>query len=336
MPAFLEWLHSKLWRPGQQTAAGWLASPPAGQPTSSPGAGSCYVRFRLLRMELKYGGRLATDYVPAVQSAVSFRLGADMVVLPETVSPKAFDRLAEGERFKWVAQQDIYLTSWIPYNGGSIDLVVGLIGFPTDSYLQRTAQFLGNLSDLLMVPALSEVANIADKVAEGAELLLEDGKTNPLLAVQVQVADAEVRPRYLAAIAEDAKAVPIAELDVAGSPLTLYRDGVALDDLDFFLLEMQTRESIGLEWEDLPAIAKPFAKAREELASSVDEADALVMAAYLAARESLDLTVSDRRAVPELIKKQWVEFKSLAASEQRLRPAEAQRMARSLWMGEGS
>lgn len=304
-----DWLRGKYQEPMRQASHGWI--PTNGDRPEGFGRGDTYVRVRCVDLMLEYRRDRFQDRLPVLQSVVSVDHDGKELEVGATLGPSDFAPLSEGQFVRTIVH-NVLLTGWLPYNTGAVDILVGLLAAPGENTLKTAAGFLGEISSLVHVPYLSAATDIATKVADGAEKLLDGDKTLGLVAVHLALADSEVQPGYYVAINADETDMPLASLCVENDTLKVRTDSGSrpVEGVDYLLLEVEVQQTAGEDWRALPSIWEPYKQARARLGAEPDDkarkqAEALLYTAIVAAQTSPDLTYADQDRVARRIREVW-------------------------------
>lgn len=275
--------------------------------------GDRYFRIKLVDMRLESNRHAFQDLTPAIQSVLTVQFDGAAVEFASTVGPSAFAAIGDGN-FKMLGHLGVRLSDWIPFNGGAVKIVTGLLAVPNGDGLSTAIEILNSMSELIAVPAVSTVIGIAAKVADGAEKLLQTKKQTGILGLNVQLLDHDVAPQYLLAVGLESEDNAIELFTYVDNELLL--EGNPVRDVAYLLLELEAIQSIAKNWETLPTINKPFQAAVTELHRKGERsASALQLAAMDVARNSPDLTIRDRERVVALMERRWdVELKKLTSN----------------------
>ncbi|HEX5501131.1 MAG TPA: hypothetical protein VFW96_00830 [Thermomicrobiales bacterium] len=268
-----------------------------------------------------------TDWYPVVQSAVSFRY-ADLpqpLEIPGVAGPGQLFKTLAPDNLAQVVVLDYPLTPLVPFRGGTVTVEVGLLAMRgADDYLRRFLDVIGDFASLVTVPQLSLALTVASKVGAGIHLLA--GATGDHLAVgyqrTFQAGDGDgangLRAAAFAVINGPRERYPADGLWVHEGRLHLAAPGAARAEpvaADHALFRIETRAERD-DWDQLGAIAAPFARAMDALAQldarnrpNVRLADAQITQAILATLQSPDLTERDRGVVAAKIRDRYKERK---------------------------
>src|SRR5207245_9158975 len=101
---------------------------------------------------------------PAVHAVVRFDFGDKKIELPTVAG--LFDLPGiDTKNLGDVIQLNYQLTGLLPFNGGSVEILAGLLAMTGADYLEQSIKTLGQFSSLLAVPQLSAVLNVAGPIA---------------------------------------------------------------------------------------------------------------------------------------------------------------------------
>lgn len=285
-------------------------------------AGQSYFRLWATQMFLKNDTNWFKSWYPAVQSLVGFQFGDLPRLEVANVAGPSHLRSIDQDNLDQVVQLDFPLTPLIPYNGGTVDVQVGLLAMIASNDLRRFLNVMGNFAGLLAVPQLSQTVAIAGKVSDGVEQLFGVGKDHMVLGYRQTFTGAEsgganvLREHYIAIINAPHETYPAAQLWVREGMVLFGPDAARarpLTGVDYMLLRLETTRDRN-EWEGLASISGPYKEAVKALGQFDPTgkwiaADALIQKAILEAFLSPDLTVADRSRVSNLIRNRYVQAK---------------------------
>jgi hypothetical protein len=180
---------------------------------------------------------------------------------------------------------------------------------------------LGGFANLLNVPQLSAVINIAQPLSTGIQRLFGVGADHLHLGFYSSYAAGELRDGYIAVIRATEGQLDRQSLWVSGDQLCIGENkfpnsNPPLTGFDYMLIRVELLEKRD-DWEQLTSIAQPLAAAFKSLSQPIPTAESQalqqVRQALVAAYEAPELTVADRVQVIEKIKTRFKEAKDKLA-----------------------
>lgn len=253
-----------------------------------------YVRLWLVQMMLKDGRTLFDEYTPAVHAAVRFVAGQKTTEVATVAGPPSLPGLdkTEGD----LVHGRHALTGLIPFLGGSIELAAGLVAYKKEGgHVDTLIGLLGQLSDLLKVPAVGTLVRVADPVKEGIQRLAGAGDRRLMLSHTAQFAgttEAGGNPLNSGYIAVIRDQIDPSELSVIND--TLHRQGAPLRGVDAMLLVVEVADTRD-DWKTFGEWNGLIQEAIEaELEGESDKAQGLLRQVRKAINLSPDLTKPDR------------------------------------------
>lgn len=272
--------------------------------------GKAYCRLWLVEMCLSRGWELFKSRYPVVHSAIRFNHGGKMVTVPYLAGPGFLKELNKSNLDK-IIQYNHPLTPLFPFNRGIVELQTGLFSMVANDQMDKFITTLGRFSQLLPVPQLSAVLNVADPVYRGIEDLLEVGDGRLELGYRQTFDGAAggsnyLRPGYFVAILAEEQELVDSTLCVVNDSLRIGASGKAkefvthyhrpLEGYSYMLFRLERRPS--QDWESLTDIKELVYKAQEAVAKGDHEqANSILTAVEIAVFRSPDLTKSDKRQV---------------------------------------
>jgi hypothetical protein len=288
--------------------------------TDLPGSGtalkpqSSYFRLWLCQMYLTKSRNWFRDWHPAVHASVRLRFGEYNQLELSSVARPPEDALGKGVYLNY------RLTELLPFNGGVVEIEAALLALQGADYLGSAIKVLQDFSGLLVAP-LGQIVNVADKVSNGLRDMV--GATNGQVHLGLhETLTSEgggganvLRPGYLAVILATPRDIDPQGLYVRGDRLFYARTPGAtptpLEGYDYMLVRIEGRTERD-DWR-LKNIEEPLNKAAEALLKGETEsAKAYKSAALVAAYQSPDLAVADKRRVIQAIKDELSALESSA------------------------
>lgn len=285
-------------------------------------SGKHYFRLWLAEMFLRHDQKLFRTWSPVVHSVVRLQFGIDnkisSVEIPHVAGQFQIEGMKEGNLDR-VVQLNHALTALLPFNGGVVDLVSGMVALKGRDLVDQFVNVLGSFSSLLAQPQLSAALEVAAPLAGGVQDLL--GGTDGQLKLGLHQAftgkggaGANVlRGGYfVVALATEDELQP-QRLYVKADQLCRGDDLASarpLTGIDYMLYKVEVRDEKD-EFEALTSITGPFHDALRSLQQFEEEtAQTYLRGAILAAWQSPDLTQLDRRRVVRELKSRFDQFKA--------------------------
>jgi hypothetical protein len=273
-------------------------------------AGRHYFRLWLAEMFLQKQTRTGVSWYPAVHALVRLDFGSQRVEIPNIASAARVGlQQAEGGSGDVVAR-NFPLTPTVPFNGGTVDVDVGLVAIEGENGIEAFIQALGGFAGLLAVPQLSAALSVAQPLASAVQELLGAGNGRRHLGLHDSFAANTLVPGYIAVVrASDADVQP-ERLWVFNDQLCEGNSASAARHMPFvrhdhLLLRLEGFEQRD-DWESLTSIKQPFAEARRALSEqNSDRAAFYLRSALLRALEAPELTRADRRRVVDALKQRF-------------------------------
>ncbi len=263
-----------------------------------------------------------TTWHPAVHSLVRLQYGTKAVELPHIAGPLQLDGVNEQNLAK-VVQLNHEMTGLLPYNGGSIEIVAGLLAIQGDNALPRLIGVLSSFGGMLQVPQLSAGLAIAGPLATGIQGLLTGGSGELALGLHQTFTQSEGGganepvPGYFAVLLATGAALSPDALSVDSDRLRIGTNGTAptpLSGIPYMLFRLD-RLTERADWEGLQELVEPFDQATNALLvdQAPDRAEALARLGTALVLRSPDLTRADRVRVARKLKERYDYAKGLGA-----------------------
>lgn len=292
-------------------------------------AGEAYCRLWLANMQLARDVDWFKERYPVVHAAVRFDRGDKKVTIPYLAKPL---QAVTKENLGQVIQEDYPLTPLFPFNQGLVELQAGLFGMVDSDAVAKFIATMGRFSELLPVPELSTVLNIAEPLYRGIEDLLGAGDGQLELGYQKTFAPAggggsnELKAGYFAVILAEERQVNPDNLCVVngnlrtGSPgntRAFVKDSRPLEGYSYMLFRLEKR--LAQDWESLTKIKEWVYLARDAVfKENYGEVKKILLPGIkMAIYRSADLTKADRRGMVLRIEDYLKEIGLQGASEQR-------------------
>jgi hypothetical protein len=155
-------------------------------------AGAAYFVVTLERARLVHGRRWWSDVTPMVYIMASFTYGGTTCEVPVVLGPALLQAPGQSAPAKTIFRA-LPVAGPHPYVGGALDLTVVLYEVPMTNDAQRILESVGVVSSSLPIaPALSAYLPIAGAVVSGLGLLLDIGKTRPVMGCRHGTGDEDV------------------------------------------------------------------------------------------------------------------------------------------------
>jgi hypothetical protein len=285
------------------------------QPDATPlEAGKHYFRLWLTEMYLKKERDWFKSWYPVVHSLVRFQLGSQAVEIPHIAGPLQLKGVTE-DNIDRAIRLNYNLTTLMPYNGGVVELVAGLLAMEGKNYLSSALKVMGDLSGLLVVPQLSAALAIAGPIATGVQDLLSGGNGQMDLGLHQTFTGAgggggnELRPGYIAVVLAEEDSYKAEQFWIDSDRL---RYGASQDSSQpltgvthmVFRIEARTERD---DWAGLKTVIEARDEALKAIAAGNEEADSAVKRTIFLVRTSPDLTRADRKRVADALKAEFDE-----------------------------
>jgi hypothetical protein len=263
-----------------------------------------YFRLWLSEMFLAQSRQWFRDWYPAVHSSVQLRFGNQNTVRFSHVTRTPQDTLAQGVLLNYP------LTELMPFKGGVVEIEAGLLALQGTDYLKASIDLLKDFSSLVAAP-LGQALGIAEKVSNAIQNLFGATNGQVHLTWHQTLTSAggggshEMKPGYIAVILATENKVNKERLYVKKDRLyysqRVVDEPTPLQGYDYMLFRIETRKERD-DWR-LKNIQEPLDQAIEALLTgNSQKASFFKQLALVAASQSPDLTVYDRRRVAQAIK----------------------------------
>lgn len=281
-------------------------------------AGQAYFRVWLNEMYLQNDRTWFQDWYPVSHALVQLSYGGVAVTVPYVAGPGALKNLDE-DHLNRVIQLNRALTGQLPFNGGTVAIQAGLMAMKGGNQLASVLKVVSDISDLLAVPQLSTVLNIAAPIANGVQGLLTSSDGGLQLGLEQTFTAAvgganDLRAGYFVAIATTESKADAKRLWVVNDRLRIgdtAASSTPYTKAAYMLFRMEIAEEHE-NYEGFTSIQSHIDKAYELLALGKSDEGAQEM--RLAASEALnsrDLTLADRTRRITAMKAAWDERKAL-------------------------
>jgi hypothetical protein len=306
-------------------------------------SGKGYFRFWLVTMFLKYDREWFRERFPAVHSNIRFEFGDDSVELANVVSTATMLSVNQGDAGS-INVQNRPLTPLVPFNGGTIDLKVGLVSMKGMDVLANFTSAMDDITKSVATSELSTVLKSLDIINAGIGKLFDTDRDVLRVGHAESFTSDENRllPGYAAIINQPDDSVNPDHLWVMDDTLMVGRygleDATPFDAADYILLRIETAQERD-DWRNLSRIKEPFDKALLEIGKvepgdDSTIADGFIRTAILNAYTSPELSREQRPKVCKTIRDEYREAKGvletpLETSESNARGLAGDRVASS-------
>jgi hypothetical protein len=305
--------------------------------TASLPAGEGYFQVWVVQMFLKHDRAWFKSWYPVVQSLTRLRVGSlpDPVEIAHLAGPSYLRELGPRHLDR-VIQLDMPLTPLLPFNGGTVQIEVGLVAMQASDLMKSFLDVISSFTGLLMAPQFSSALNITSIVSKSVDQLLGVGEQHMILGYQRTFesagggGNADLRPAYIVLINAPRGTYEATQLWIKdGSLLHGATLSVAteLAGVDYVMLRIETRSHRD-DWDALHTISEPFANAIHALMqaaandnASYADADVFIRTAVAAALTSPDLAIRDRTQVARAIRDRYQEYRAALLGERSLEVA---------------
>jgi hypothetical protein len=267
-----------------------------------------YLRVWLVEMRLAKSRNWFKDYQPAVHSTATLQFADRSIELTRVAAPKS-DAFAADR----AVLRNYPLLDLVPFRGGTLTLDAALIAVKGDDHLARAITALSSFAELVAAPLATALA-VADKVKQGADLLLdEDGDV--MLGYHNQHGGGgganTLLPGYVAVVQADARAHDWSRLFVRDDELW-FGDGNdvgRISNYDYMLLRVESlasRDDLH-HFTDLERLREQTLSAY--LRGNTEEGETSLRLAMATIATHPDLINSDRRAVMKALRDEIAEYR---------------------------
>jgi hypothetical protein len=280
-------------------------------------AGKHYFRLWIAEMFLDKRVDWFREWYPMAHTLVSFQFGDQNLQVPHVAGAGQLQGVGEESLAKMI-QLNHQLTSLMPFNGGTVEVVAGLLAMKGKDYIASVVKVMGDLSKLLVVPQLSTALGVALPIASGVQDLLGGGSGQMRLGMHQTFvgsggsAQNVLRPGYFATIDGNATDYEETEFWVKGGRLfhgASMASCVPFESASHMLFQVEFREQRD-DWMSLKNIQDAYNEAVKQQGEGEDEkADLAIKRAIVLARTSPDLTRADRIRVALAVKEDFEQGK---------------------------
>ena len=307
---------SPLWIPENRVHS---SKPGSESPEIVLESGKHYFRLWLSEMFLKNDRSWFTGLHPAVHSEINLNYGNRSQSVSNIVGPASMKGFTP-DSMNSAIQQNCPLTPIMPFCGGSIEFLVGLLAVEGKNDIKTFINVLDSFSKILVSSQFSAALKYAEKVSQGINdfVGVADGKL--LLTYNTTLTNttegnhhSQLKSGYIALIDSQGDQLNIENLWISDGCL---KRGPNRDQLqpfsgwNFALLRIEaltTRD----DWESLETIQSPFQNAIDSINQmNFELATQYLRSAISAAIHCDDLTRDDRRKVIMSLRHHYSKFKS--------------------------
>jgi hypothetical protein len=269
-------------------------------------AGGAYFRLWLGEMFLKKDQAWFNQWHPAVHSLVRIDMGSEPVEVPYVAGPLSLKGVTLTN-LNQVVQLNYPITPLLPFNGGVVEVMAGLLAMKGGSLISPVLKVLEGFAGLLNVPQLSAALTVAVPIASGLQEILTATNSGMHLGFHQTFTGKgggganELKPGYIAVMLTAAADDLAKRLWVVNDRLyqgESQANVVPLTGYDYMLFRIEGQPE--RDWEALDSIKEPRDKMLEALSGvppDLERAKVRLQEAKLAARLSPDLTKADRKRV---------------------------------------
>lgn len=270
--------------------------------------GEAYCRLWLVEMYLAKNYNIFSKRYPVVHSVIHFMYGGKPVTIPYLAGPGLLEEL-DSKNLDKIIQYNFPLTPLFPFNGGLVEMQAGLLSMITSNAIEKFTTALGRVSELLPVPQLSTVLEVAKPVCQGIEDLLNVGNGRLEMGYRQTFGGSggsnSLRVGYFVALLTNNPAISENTLCVVNDGLYLGPNGKNKeflpasshwrpDNCSYMLFRIEQRPE--QDWESLTDIKYLVEQAQEAVVKGdMEGAKSILTAIKIAVFRSPDLTKSDKR-----------------------------------------
>ncbi len=282
-------------------------------------SGHHYFRIWLKDMRLGRTRHWFTDLYPATHGLTALQFGDSSLEIASLIGPMDLGKDINKDNIGVSVIINKPLTPLLPFKGGTVSLDAGLVSIPAEGGMSAFLNSVSRFAQMLDVPQVSSVVNLAEPVAASiGELLLLDGPAVRLnysatfaatgggsvledcMFVVASLPDGTLDPDQLWVVDH--------KLRVGDSP----QDAGPLDDCDYLLFHIE-RVDARDDWEQFADIAEPIQAAmKAALEGKAEEVEFQIMTARAKVLASPDLTRVDQFRILREIEKRKREITDLA------------------------
>lgn len=268
-----------------------------------------YFRLRVASMFLQKRVKGGISWYPALHSVVRIALGDQPAVdIPSITDPSIGNTKGNGN----IVLKDLVLSTAMPFSGGTISVGAALVSVEEENKLNKFIQVFGGFADLLAVPQLSSVLQIAKPLTAGIQQLFTSGNGQVHIGLKQDFAAGELKQGYVVVIRATEKQIAKDDLWVVDKQLRIgssLDDNEAFEKYDYMLLRVEVFTDRD-DFDKLSFIKDPFQEALNALPvdddpDAIKKADMLMQTALRRVLQSPDLTQADRQRIIVILKNQY-------------------------------
>jgi len=230
-----------------------------------PEAAESYLQLYVARAHLRNVREGWKGYFPVVQTSVRLAAPGGAREIPYIVGSDDFQSLGKKDELFF---RDVSATPPIPYLGGSVNLIAGVIAVVKNDYAKELIGLLGSISSVVGGQALTTALGVIEPLKSGVEGLLRLGDKQLKVGVITDLSSNKRKPTLLSGY--------YAVVDLPESPDLLsslcvkndklMRDGSEIKE-DYLLLRLDVLDALGREeWRKFLSLEKLATKVREAAA----------------------------------------------------------------------
>jgi hypothetical protein len=284
---------------------------------------SGYFRIWAVEMRINQSSWLTT-YYPVLHSVVAFDYAGKRVELTRVTSLDSLKSSTKGNiEMDKVLALNFVLADLVPFNGGTVEISVGLLAMKEKDKVQAAIKIVSDFSTLLAVPQLTGVLSVVRPLANSVEQLIGLGDNQFRLGYHNTFTSPdsggsnELRPQYIAVIASYVEDT----ISRTGEGHWVINDHLCYIDpiphavsktsvdipRDYILLRLEVRRSRYEEWNNIFDLNEAFIEAMRLLPKGRKKADEQMGIAISKVFTSPDIAENDRDLIAEALQKKYEE-----------------------------
>jgi hypothetical protein len=240
-------------------------------PPARARSGENYFRLTLTEMFLADDRKWFAGWQPVLYAAINFRFGDKTETINHVAGTSSLKDVDASKLNQGVAL-NFSITPLVPFNGGEIEIEVGLVAMKGDDDVKRLLKVLGDFSKVLAVPQISTALSFAAPLADGAAELLGVAGNRPILRFHDTFNDGNPLQAMHIVIASDPDG-RLAQSRMTVEQSRLLYDGKSLTGYDYMVLRIDLPAERD-DWDSLSAIEEPFLASIKALQDALAEPDA--------------------------------------------------------------
>lgn len=284
-------------------------------------AGEGYFRIWMVSMFIKHERSFFRNRFAATTSDISFEFGDQKLDIVRVVSPASMLSVNAGDTGV-VEVSNRPLTPLVPYNGGSIDLKVGLVSMKGNDMLAQFTSAMEDVTEHVAVSELSTVLNSLDVINSAVGKLLDVDRDVMKIAYAETFTSSEneLVPGYSVIINHPDDTIDPEHLWIKDDVLMLgsfgHEGAVPFRDADYLILRVETLAERD-DWRALKTVSEPYQEAIKAIGKTKKDsddtcvADGMIRTAILNAYTAPDLSRIQREKVCIEIHDEYVKAKGL-------------------------